>query len=65
MGEVIQKIIKCTETGLTYRELLCIQKFLSYVFFRYEWLRNVVVKSLSHPDDPSLTTEKLMELGIF
>ena len=55
MSEVIQKIIKYTEIGITYHELECIQKFISYAFFRYEWLRNVVVKAISHPDDPILT----------
>lgn len=51
--------------GLTYHELKCIQKFVAYVFFRYEWVRQTVVRSLSRSDDPILTPEKLMEIGVF
>lgn len=43
----------------------CIQKFVAYGFFRYKWIRDVVVNAISKPDDPVLSAEKLMEIGVF
>ena len=38
---------------------------MAYTFFRYEWIRKIIVKALSRPNDPVLTPEKLMEIGVF
>lgn len=62
--EMLGKIIICTTVGLSYPELKCIQKFIGYVYFRCKWIRDLVINALENKDDPELTSEKLMEIGV-
>ena len=61
---MLSKIILCTTMGLTYHELKCIQKFIGYVYFRCNWIQNLVVNALKRKDDPEFTKEKLIEIGV-
>lgn len=55
----------CTTMGLTYHELKCIQKFISYAYFRCKWVQNLVINALKSSDDPEFSVEKLMEIGVY
>lgn len=45
----------CTSIGFEYRELRCIQKFIAYAYFRFEWVQTIITKALKRTDDPVIS----------
>lgn len=60
MVSVLLKIIAYTESGITFHELQCIQKFIAFCYFRFPWIQDKIIKSLSRKLDPIITEEKLI-----
>lgn len=60
---MLSKIIQSTKNGITFQELICIQKFISFAYFRFPWCQLIVIDALSKKDDPAISEDKLTEIG--
>lgn len=42
----------------------CVHKLIAFLYFRFPYIQNLVVKSLKHPDDPVFPENTLTEIGL-
>ena len=49
------KIIEMVINGITYKELISLQKFIAYVYFRFSWVQKHVIQSLAKETDPQFS----------
>lgn len=57
-------IVRSTGIGLEINELKYSQKFIAYSYFRFPWLQNHFIRQISKSTDPSLSIERLAEIGV-
>lgn len=57
------RIIQFVINGISFKELVALQKFVAYAFFRLAWVQDQIITALARPTDPTLSEERIIEIG--
>ncbi len=52
---VMKKIITFTANGLTYKEFVCIHRFMAFAYFRLPWCQDEIIQVLKREGDPIIS----------
>lgn len=52
---IIAKIINFIESGISFKELSYIQRFIAFSYFRFSWCQQKIVQALKRPTDPVIS----------
>ena len=55
VANVVKKIIRFTVNGLTYKEFVCIHKFMAFAYFRLPWCQDQIIQVLKREGDPIIS----------
>lgn len=59
----LARIIQFIDSGISFKEVTYIQRFVAFVFFRHGWCQTHIVQALAKPNDPPLSEDKMGEIG--
>ena len=56
---MIVKIIGFISSGISFKEVEPLQRFIAFCFFRLTWVQNQIIQALSKESDPVISEDKL------